>query len=230
MSNPFPGMDPWMEDQWGDAHHSLVTYARDQLRPQLPGGFRARVEERVYFDSDARRDEQIPGSDDPVTQGFIRIIDSRSSGGVVTLIEVLSPSNKVPGRGQDLYHQKQTECKAVGVNLVEIDLLRGGEWIVGVPLDAVPDSRRGDYRVCVWRAANSSCELYPVSLRQRLPAISVPLRPEDPDVVLDLQPLVDQAYVSGTYEDTDYTADPVPRLSIEDAAWADEILRPKGLR
>ena len=47
MKSPFPGMDPYLESYWGDVHTSLVTYARDQLRPQLPKDLRVRVEEHV---------------------------------------------------------------------------------------------------------------------------------------------------------------------------------------
>jgi hypothetical protein len=39
-SSPFPGMDPWLEQHWGDVHHSIITYARDQLQERLPPGLR----------------------------------------------------------------------------------------------------------------------------------------------------------------------------------------------
>ena len=47
MPSPFPGMDPFLEDHWGDVHTSLTTYARDQIRTQLPPDLRVRVEEYV---------------------------------------------------------------------------------------------------------------------------------------------------------------------------------------
>src|SRR5438045_669282 len=47
MKSPFPGMDPYLESYWGDVHTSVITYARDQLRPQLPSGLRAQVQEHV---------------------------------------------------------------------------------------------------------------------------------------------------------------------------------------
>src|SRR5438105_4713913 len=46
MKSPFPGMDPFLEQYWGDVHHSLIQYARDTMQPQLPADLRARVEER----------------------------------------------------------------------------------------------------------------------------------------------------------------------------------------
>jgi hypothetical protein len=50
------------------------------------------------------------------------------------------------------------------------------------------------------------------------------------DVPLDLQVLVDAAYENGGYDDIDYRAEPDPPLDPADAAWAEELLRSKGLR
>src|SRR5437588_12608771 len=50
ITSPFPGMDPWLEQQWGDVHARLVTYASDQLRGKLPKGLRARMQERVFVE------------------------------------------------------------------------------------------------------------------------------------------------------------------------------------
>ena len=39
---------------WGDVHATLIIYAREQLQRQLPSELRARVEERVFVESDDR--------------------------------------------------------------------------------------------------------------------------------------------------------------------------------
>lgn len=52
MPGPFPGMDPWLEQHWGDVHTRLVTYCSDRLQGGLPRVLRARVQERVYLDWD----------------------------------------------------------------------------------------------------------------------------------------------------------------------------------
>lgn len=67
-------------------------------------------------------------------------------------------------------------------------------------------------------------------LRERLPAIRIPLRPTDPDVPLDLQALIDRCYENGRYDDLDYTREPDPPLDPPDAEWAEALLRGKGLR
>src|SRR5262245_5387348 len=139
MASPFPGMDPYLEKHWGDVHHRLVTYAADHLQPELPSDLRARLEERVYVETETprfiypdvrvieRRRVSSPGggktssavldepliislADEPATQGFIEIIDIRSGGSVITVIEFLSPSNKRAGEARRKYLQKQQEC------------------------------------------------------------------------------------------------------------------------
>ena len=54
MPSPFPGMDPYLEAYWGDVHATLIIYAHEQLQRQLPRDLRARVEERVFVESDDR--------------------------------------------------------------------------------------------------------------------------------------------------------------------------------
>jgi hypothetical protein len=61
------------------------------------------------------------------------------------------------------------------------------------------------YRIAVHRAARrGQTELYPISLRQPLPAIRIPLRPDDQDVPLDLQTVIEQVWRNGRYDLTDY--------------------------
>jgi hypothetical protein len=264
MASPFPGMDPYLEQFWGDVHQSLVTYARDQLQSVLPGDLRARVEERVFVESPEGQERSIypdirvvergrkskggkpPAQsgvavaeplrirlpDEPVTQGYIEIIDLTTGRRVVTVIEVLSPSNKLPGPGRKLYERKQQECRDGNVSLVEIDLLRSGPWVLAVPEYLVPASYRAPYRVCVFRRHDEALgEVYRVPLRERLPVINVPLREADADVRLDLQLLIDLCYRNGGYDDdVDYRGEPDPPLDSADARWADMLLRKQRKR
>ena len=89
--------------------------------------------------------------DEPVRQGFIEIIDIKSGRRVVTVIEILSPSNKFPGPGRDLYLKKQDELRAGNVSLVEIDLLRAGSRVLSAPFELIPDGHRTPYAACVRR-------------------------------------------------------------------------------
>jgi hypothetical protein len=66
---------------------------------------------------------------------------------------------------------------------------------------------------------------YPISLRERLPNIRIPLRPTDADVVLQLQPLVDACYRDARCDRMNYQQPPSPPLSPADAAWAETLIR-----
>ncbi len=262
MASPFPGMDPYLESHWGDVHHSLITYARDQLQTVLPTGLRARVEERVCVESTegvvrslypdlrivererGRRPSGSPSSgpavaepllislDEPATEGSIEILEAGSGKRVITVVEVLSWSNKLPGEGQDKYLQKRRELKAAGVSLVEIDLLRTGKRLLPVPQGRLPASHRTTYQAWVSRGRQPLVvAVYPMPLRARLPVLSIPLRETDADVPLDLPALLEQCYRNGGYDDDlDYTLPPEPPLDPDDARWAAALLRRQGRR
>jgi hypothetical protein len=218
-------MDPYLEAGWGDVRARLVVYACDQLQPLTPADLRARVNEREVLEAGSGSREE------PMTETFIEIIDIGSVRRVVTVIEVLSVSDKMPSDAQNKYFARRRELFDCNVSLVEIDLLRKGQHVVAVPEKRIPPTERTPHRVCVRRGSSLDFELYPLRLRERLPAIRIPLRTTDADVPLDLQALIDQCYRNGGYdEDIDYTIDPVPPLESADAAWADELLRSKGLR
>lgn len=228
--NPFPGMNPWLERSWADVHQAMVTYARDQLRPKLPPGLAARMQDRVFVDCADEQGHHVRS--DPIRESYLELIDTAGGGRVVTVIEVLSHANKSGGEGQRLYLQKQRELREAGVSLVEIDLLRAGKRVTNAPPERLSRELRTPYQVCTLRGERPEiAEVYAVGLRDRIPAVRVPLRSTDPDVPLDIQSLVDQAYENGDYDLTiRYGEDPEPPLGPEDAAWADELLRSKGLR
>jgi len=260
MKSPFPGMDPYLEQHWGDVHHNLITFAQGLLNERLPRDLRARVEERILLElpSEERVDypdvrvveherpwrggTAVASSDvtlaeplevpflEPETQGFIEIIETRPQRRVITVLEILSPSNKYAGTGREHYRQKQRDLAEGCIRLVEIDLLRAGPHVLQLPLGRYPPAYRTPYKVCVHRGWKVRAEIYRVPLREPLPAIRVPLRETDADVPLDLQTLIAQVYRHGRYDDIDYTLEPVPPLDPGDDAWADELLRAAGKR
>jgi hypothetical protein len=164
---------------------------------------------------------------EPATETFINILDPAAALRLVTVIEILSLANKLPGEGQRQYRQKQRELHAAGVSLVEIDLLRAGQRVLSLPVAKMPRQLRTTYQVCVRRGWKPDAfEVYPLSLRQRLPAVRIPLRETDEDVHLDLQAILDQAYRKGRYHATiDYHEAPAPPLRGEDARWVKAVLK-----
>jgi len=205
-------------------------------RSPAPGSAVAVAEPADVTETDD--DESIPAEPilirvdvEPVTESYVEIVDVRSGHRVVTAIEVLSPTNKRPTEGQRLYLKKRDDLKLARVNTVEIDLLRGGDRLLMVPQELVPPSHRTAYQVCVWRAAQpDTFVVYRAPLRERLPVILIPLRPEDKEVRLNLQAIVDQCYRNGGYDDIDYRGEPDPPLSANDTSWADALLREQGRR
>lgn len=161
----------------------------------------------------------------PFRESFIEIKKREGkSVRLVTSLEVLSPSNKTVGNpGREQYIQKQREVLGSDVNLVEIDLLRGGVHTTAVPRDeAVAQGGRFDYHVSVHRFNRpNDYFVYPIPLENPLPLIGIPLLPADPDVTLDLQMVFDQAYVAGPYSrEIDYGEDPiVPPLRPSQIKW-----------
>ncbi len=255
---PFPGMDPYLESHWRSVHHRLITYAGDQLQLVLPRRYRVEVEERVFVAGsieggrsiypdvyvvdrghDSGRTPSAPSAiaepiiielpDEPLIETYLEIVDTASGNRVVSAIEFLSPTNKLPGDGNDLYVRKQREYRAGRVSRVEIDLTREGDRGLVLPISQIPPEHRGLYLACVRRAWRPvSIEAHPMPLELPLRTIGVPLEESSDDVPLDLQVLIAQCYRNGRYDDLDYKIEPQPPLPAIEAAWADQILRPRG--
>ena len=114
-------------DLWPDLHAELVGDIRAALNPQLRPSYVARIEQRVFISdvrvivggprgnrrSTTAAVGATPGTrsstatviepvdmetqiDDEVRRSFVRVMDVRDRS-VVAVIELLSPSNKVPG-------------------------------------------------------------------------------------------------------------------------------------
>jgi hypothetical protein len=99
----------------------------------------------------------------------------------VSVIELLSPINKVPNAlGYDAFRKKREQLLRSGTHWIEIDLLRTGERLPEVAGESDYHAllkRVGEYRYAVWY----------FNLRDRMPTIAIALRPTDEDVPLDLQ-------------------------------------------
>ena len=145
---------------------------------------------------------------------------------LVTSIELLSPSNKRRGsEGWNLYVRKRSALLLGSANLVELDLLRGGQRMPMItPWPDCP------YTLLVSREQRAPrCKVWPAHFRRPLPALRIPLSPPDEDVRLELQPLIDAVYARSRYDRRlDYTRPLQPALIEEDAAWLTEQLRPRS--
>lgn len=240
-------------DVWRDFHGSFLGRFRAALNPLVLPRFVVTLEESLYIDpteddaglfgvGDAavRRDDDF-GDEGHGTAVAVRpapvvatipraprklrrlaVVDTRSRV-LVTVVEMLSPSNKDRGADREQYLRKRIEVILNGANLVELDLLRGGPPL---PLSG---RTRHDYRVMVGRRAEwPEVGVWPIRLRDRLPVIPVPLTAGVAEPEIDLQAVFDQTFTEGGYEHYIYRGDPDPPLPAADATWAEALVASAG--
>jgi hypothetical protein len=154
-------------------------------------------------------------------EAYIEIRDRRTRE-LVTVIELLSPSNKRPGPDREAYIAKRDRLLHSGAHLVELDLLRGWERM---PAETVSPC---DYCVIVSRVEERPrAGVWRIALRERLPTIPVPLREPHPDALINLQEILNQVYDAAGYEDDLYDSEPIPPLRADDAQWARQFVPAK---
>jgi len=252
MPSPFPGMDPYIESWiWGSFHGSMIVCIHDQLNPRLPKRYIVSTDLCIWREEVSDLSTQLLGAPNlylaerfqsntvgpaatiaaPVTaewpaaierkQRYLRVVDQEKRR-VVTVIELLSPSNKMAGPTGVAYRLKREEYLASDINVVVIDLLRAG---MRPPLGEPPPPV-SDYYVMVSRSSEKPrLGLWPFSVRDPLPPVPIPLDDGVADIVLDLKACLDHVYNFGRYEDQlDYSKPPKPAVREPDATWARELL------
>jgi hypothetical protein len=178
MRPPFPGMDPYLEHPalWPDVHNSLIAAIRDAIAPLVAPRYYVGLERRAYqLKPDdlaligiadvavitpratefvgplapagvAMPEVEVPMIDE-VGENFLEVHEV-GSGTLVTVLELLSPVNKLHGQGRQDYERKRDQVFRSRTNLVEVDLLRAGE-----PMPVMRRRVRSDYRILVSRGA-----------------------------------------------------------------------------
>lgn len=252
MPSPFPGMNPYLElaALWHEFQNRLIVALSDAIAPYLQSKYYVAVETRVYMDDD--NSELLVGVSDaivlttskaPVVNPAIatqtrpkqirlpmpvevkeHYLEVREVGThqVITVIEVLSPKNKRKGEGRTAYEKKRQRVLSSASHLVEIDLLREN-----TPMPMIGVEEASDYRIVVSRATSRPiADLYEFQLRELIPSFSLPLKPDDPELTVDLQAIVFGVYERGSYNfRIDYHQPvPPPKLSEVDQQWVNELL------
>ena len=146
---------------------------------------------------------------------------------VVTVVEVLSPANKIAGEGRRNYLHKREEVLASGVSLVEIDLLRGGQPMPLQTPTATPPLPSHHYRILVCRGwERPNAVLYPFRVQQAIPRFTLPLSPEDDEPEVDLGPIVNAMHHRARYAQVTQYAAPPPGPAFDAGAqeWVAERL------
>jgi hypothetical protein len=149
------------------------------------------------------------------TQHYIQILRLPDRE-VVTVLEVLSPTNK-GSDGRGAYLDKRQRLLRRSVNVVEIDLLRAGRRV------ALSGSfPPGHYFALVSRTARRpACDVYGWTVRQPCPKVPIPLLPPDGDAVADLGRAFAMAYDCGRYGRLIRYVEPPPppAFSPDDTEW-----------
>jgi len=243
-------------DLWPDVHNSLITALRDYLAPRVRPRYYVSIEQRTYRQAPgglsfsgrpdlavvaapkaayqvARPVETLPAGivtvevpiPDVVHETYLEV--KASSDAIITSLEILSPFNKVPGRGRSMYEHKRERVLESRTHLVEIDLLRGG-----LPMAMEGDGHGAHYRILVSREERRpKADLLPFSVRHPIPDFTLPLQRRDEDLAVPLNLLLHDLYDRAGYDlRIDYRADPEPPLEGDDADWAAVLLREARLR
>ena len=235
---------------WRDVHHRLISALADDLAPRVRPRYFVAVETHTYIAVTpdvplASRYPDVmvierggpavttaaPAEGAPfltvelplkeaVEEGYleVRLVPT---GEVVTVIELLSHTNKQPGRDRETYVQKREAFLDSDLHFVEIDLLRAGP-----PMPHTERAMGSHYRLFIRRRERpGQARLYPFSVRQSIPTFSLPLLPDDAEPTVDLGGLLNGVYDRAGYDLViGYDQPPIPVLSAEESAWAAGLL------
>ena len=80
--------------------------------------------------------------------------------------------------------------------------------------------------ITLTRAHQSYRDIWKIGLRSRLPVIPIPLLEPDPDVLLDLQKVLEEVFDGLDYDyDIDYSQAPPPPKLEEDWKWLKTLVQ-----
>lgn len=132
---------------------------------------------------------------------------------VITVIELLSPTNKRAKDGRAEYEKKRRQILGSQTHLVEIDLLRGAK-----PMAMQGVQTPSTYRILISRSHDRPrADLYPVMLAQPLPNLPIPLKAGDAELIVSLQPVFTQVYDRARYTNRIDYRQPLPPPKLSDA-------------
>ncbi len=202
---------------WEEVHAGLIVAIQQHLSALLRPRYRVSVERHTYLalldpDTFASKPDILaaapPSSSPPqsspalqqsmavtaelpmpdeVVERFLEIRDP-ATGAVVTVIEILSPGNKLTGEGRLSYERKRLRILASATHLVEIDLLRAG---APLPMRLPPGAGASDYRIVISRAPQRPrADVILFSVRVPIPDVPIPLRAGEPEPLLPLNDLM----------------------------------------
>lgn len=228
MPNPFPGMNPYLEqpDFWSDFHNQLVAALARALVPELLPKYRVVMDKWVYKVSDSaaiaigRPDVAIQQSRAPATAIFST---GQSSQATIQPVQVTVPLLQ---EMQQAYLEVRDVATQAVITTVEIlfpankrgegrkkyenkrqQVLQSFTNLVEIDLlrdgEALPmagQERTSHYRILISRGATRPvADLFAFNVGDRLPTFFLPLQPDDIEPLVDLQQIINDLYTQLGY-------------------------------
>lgn len=207
---------------WPDFHATFLNYWRESIADALPDYYEARIGEQVTLvrsDGYAKRvgpdvsivrsqsveyDTNAESSATTVLLDHLEIEEEicetrieillRKDRRLVTIIELLSPSNKVEP-GWSRYLDKRSTILGQPIHLVELDLLAGGHRLTH--RQPLPD---GEYFCFVSRLCERPrCSVTAWRGPTPMPTIRIPLLAPDGEIASPLQIVFETSFARGRY-------------------------------
>jgi hypothetical protein len=227
MPSPFPGLDPYLEDDkhWPDFNHQLIACLYQILLPGLVDRYKARMDHRRYVTEHALFISVVR---EQHAEDFIEI-RHRTENRLVTVVEMATPANKTTPEGRKSLLDKRAQSKAVGANFVEIDLVLQGQPLLAFTRAGHVD---WDYAVTVTRATHPErFEVYSGNLQKPLPRFKLPMAGDDRDTLVDLQTAFTRCFDQcGFPAKINYQRNPPATLRDDYRQWVHDLLKQKKLR
>jgi hypothetical protein len=219
MSNPFPGMNPYLEQPefWGDFHTQLVTALARVLLPQVLPNYRVVTEKWIY---------QVANSASiGIGRPDVSIQQKRGETPAATIATAAPPDSTepiqvrlaLPEEIQQAYLEVRDAATQEVVTTIEVispankrsdgrrkyeakrqAVLASLTHLVeidllrnGDPLSVLPPSPSSHYRILVRRShTRPVADLYAFNLSDRIPDVPIPLHVEDAEPIVNLQAIV----------------------------------------
>jgi hypothetical protein len=230
MPSPFPGMDPFIEDQeWEDFHSRFNTAISEALAPGVEPRYIVRVERRIYVEHGLESEDQVRWAD-------VSVLWSGTDAAVATAASAEAATSLAPVECLLLGPQERRETYLVIREVPSMEIVTvietlsptnkrassdGREQYLAkrqeilqsrtnlVELDLLRGGKRlpvgglppGDYFALVSRGhRRPRTDVFPWTLRQSLPTIPIPLKKDEPEVPLDLQAVFTTVFDRARYQ------------------------------
>ncbi len=240
MPSPFPGMDPYLEDEefWHEFHSALAVMIQAQLVPQIRPKYRASVEPTIVY-------EAVESGDKHLMRPDVTVLREVTTPAAPHAVAEIAPAPLI----QEVEMEIEVKLLAVGiyttkgkqlVTSIEIlspankvrnsqayqQYIRKRNRVLNSPAHWLElDLFRAGPRIILGQNLPAApyfatlsrghtrpkVEIWPMAVGEPLPILPVPLLDPDPDVPLDLNQAITTVYDNAGFDYAiDYSQPPPP--------------------